>query len=121
MKVSIWAIAAVLGLAPLTVHAETPPDGVYDCFGPSMVGTEISLAGAKFSVIGPDAYISRGGASGHFRFDGLTLAMVDGPYAGLRFHKVAAWSFRMLRANGDEGPFMCPLNNAKDPRRPNSW
>ncbi|MEI9997177.1 MAG: hypothetical protein WDM91_21455 [Rhizomicrobium sp.] len=110
------------------------PHGVYDCFGPSKaggrspdswegirsVGTQLD-AGGKFSVLGPDLYLSRGGKTGHFRFDGHTLSMVDGPYAGIRYHKVSDWSFRMLRANGDEGPFMCPINVAKDPRNPQAW
>ena len=140
LALALTSAGAVFSAAPASAQQNTGraapgvPLGVYDCFGPSKaggvpddvgtgirgVGTELD-AGGKFSVLGPDLYLSRGGKTGHFHFDGLTLTMVDGPYAGIRYHKVAAWSFRMLRDNGVEGPFMCPRNTAKDPRNPKVW
>jgi hypothetical protein len=105
------------------------PNGVYDCYGTGLAegdtighgATQLNVSGGKFSVVGADAYLSRGGATGHFSFDGLTLAMIDGPYAGMRYHKVADWSFRQLMEDGQEGPVMCPLNTAKDANSPNLW
>lgn len=132
MKSGVWVIAAGLALAAASAaYAENPPGGVYDCFGPSMVtgpnfdvrrATNLNISGAKFSILSPGVYLSRGGKKGHFKFDGHTLNMVDGPYKGINYHKVDGyWTFRMLRENGDEGPFMCPRNTAKDLNKPNAW
>ena len=115
MKVISWALAAALGLAALPAYAAdtAAPGGVYDCFGPKLAGgkyLDLDISGAKFSVISPGQYLSRGGKTGHFKFDGLTLSMVDGPYSGLKFHKA-----------GEEGPFMCPRNVAKDMHNSNAW
>ena len=125
MKVLFLAAAAMAGLMATPALAVDVPGGVYDCFGPHLAAgdshLDLEMSGAKFSVISPGTYLSRGGATGHFTFDGKTLAMTNGPYAGLKFHKVADWSFRMLRDNGDEGPFMCPRNTAKDMHAPNKW
>ena len=135
MTARLWIIAATLAFAASPAFAENPPNGVYDCYGPSKaggvhtehtdgirsVGTQLD-AGGKFSILSPGTYLSRGNKTGHFTFDGLTLSMTDGPYAGIRYHKAPGfWSFRMLRDNGVEGPFMCPINTAKNPRTPNAW
>jgi hypothetical protein len=119
-------MVGLLGLAALPAQAAdvSVPGGVYDCYGPKLAGgryLDLDMSGAKFSVISPGQYLSRGGKTGHFSFDGKTLSMKDGPYAGLKFHKAAEWSFRMLRETGEDGPFMCPRNVAKDPHKPNAW
>jgi hypothetical protein len=125
---ALGALAAVS--APLRAQAEDVPAGVYDCYGSGLAegsrventAGQLTVSGAKFSVIGRGQYLSRGGKTGRFAFDGLTLSMLDGPYAGLRYHRVSAlWTFRMLRANGNESQFMCPRNIVKNPRNPNSW
>ena len=146
MKTGHLAIVAMLSLASLPARAADVPGGVYDCYGRSMVGgrgSDVEGAGrngqtpyisegagrgaiggsaSKFSVIGPGTYLSRGGTTGHFTFDGKTLAMMDGPYSGLKFHKVDDfWTFRMLFDTGEEGPVMCPQNLAKDAKAPNRW
>ncbi len=129
MKWILSVVMAFVATAPLKAQTSSVPAGVYDCFGPGMAegGTvghgagQLNVSGAKFSVIGPGQYLSRGGKTGHFAFDGVTLSMSDGPYRGMRFHKVAQWSFRMLREDGVEGPFMCPRNTSKDPRKPDKW
>ena len=110
--------------------AEQVPVGVYDCYGRGMAegnqlrdkAGQLNLGGSKFSVIGDGQYLSHGGTTGHFRFDGLTLSMTDGPYAGQRFKKVPDfWSFRLLFANGEMGPVSCPINKAKDAHQPSRW
>lgn len=135
MRSILGPTVAVLGLAAFPALAADPPEGVYDCYGPSMAGGRspdiregagrggtLNTSGGKFSIVGPGMYLSRGGKTGRFTFDGLTLSMVDGPYSGIRYHKDPAyWTFRMLRENGDEGPIMCPRNEAKDPRNPTAW
>jgi hypothetical protein len=122
--VAAVAVAAA-SLAALPARAADVPGGVYDCYGPKLAGgpyLDLMMSGAKFSVISPGQYLSREGKTGHFKFDGLTLSMVDGPYAGLKFHKDPQyWSFRMLRETGEEGPFTCPQNLVKDPHKPNAW
>ena len=146
MRTGLFAIVAMLSFSAVPVRAADVPEGVYDCYGRSVAGGRgsdqegagrdgrtpyisegagrgaVDGSASKFSVIGPETYLSRGGATGHFAFDGTTLAMMDGPYSGLRFHKVADfWTFRMLFDTGEEGPVMCPQNLAKDARAPNRW
>jgi hypothetical protein len=146
MKIELFTVVAILSLAALPAHAAVVPGGVYDCYGRSAVGgrgSNVEGAGldgrtpyisegagggavggsaSKFSVVGPNTYLSRGGTTGHFTFDGKTLAMTDGPYKGLKFHKADGfWSFRMLTNTGEEGPVMCPQNLAKDAKAPNKW
>lgn len=130
MKFSVVPLLVILSITSAEAQGGPLPQGVYDCFGPGMAegGTvghgagQLNVSGAKFSVIGPDQYLSRGGKTGRFVFDGVTLLLADGPYEGLRFHKVTPqWTFRMLRENGQEGPFICPRNPTKDPRDPNKW
>lgn len=130
MRLTLCAAAAGMMLTAFPALAQTVPVGVYDCYGRGMAegdrkrdtAGQLDLGGSKFSVIGAGQYLSHGVTTGHFRFDGLILAMIDGPYAGQRFQKVADfWSFRLLRASGEMGPVSCPLNTAKDARRPNGW
>lgn len=127
MRLTLCLVTLVTLVTPAV--AQQLPTGVYDCYGRGMAegnrvrdtAGQLNLGGSKFSVIGADQYLSRGGATGHFRFDGLTLSMTDGPYSGQQFKKVADWSFRLLRPNGDMSPVTCPLNTAKDAHRPNLW
>lgn len=127
MRLTLCLVTLVTLVTPAV--AQQLPTGVYDCYGRGMAegnrvrdtAGQLNLGGSKFSVIGGHVYLSRGGETGHFRFDGLTLSMTDGPYSGQQFKKVADWSFRLLRPNGDMSPVTCPLNTAKDAHRPNLW
>jgi hypothetical protein len=125
LKTVAAMVVVTMGLAALPARAADVPGGVYDCYGPKLAGgqyLDLMTSGAKFSVISPGKYLSREGKAGNFSFDGHTLSMKDGPYAGLKFHKdPKGWSFRMLRDTGEEGPFTCPQNLAKDPHKPNAW
>lgn len=126
-----FTLCCLIILATLVTPAvaQQVPNGVYDCYGRGMAegnqvrdtAGQLNLGGSKFSVIGADQYLSRGGKTGHFRFDGLILSISDGPYSGQRFKKVADWSFRLLRPNDDLSPVSCPLNAAKDAHQPNRW
>lgn len=116
MKLSVGALSVLLGLISCQAWAEEVPPGVYDCFGTYNIDT------GKFSVLDSGQYMSRGGGVGSFDFDGVTLTMVDGPYAGIKYRKESpAWTFRMLRDSGEDSPFVCPRNTTKDPRKPNAW
>jgi hypothetical protein len=97
--------------------AGSVPIGVYNCFGTYDIDT------GKFSVTAPGRYMSRGGGTGTFEFDGSMLTMVDGPYAGIRYRKEnAQWEFRMLKEDtGEDSPFVCPLNTSLDTGKPDSW
>jgi hypothetical protein len=137
MKALALSMTLVVSLAATQARAADVPGGVYDCFGrlaangytpdrgagirsPSVTG--VSTSASKFSVIAPGRYLSRGGTKGKYKFDGQTLTLVDGPYAGLRFHKVSPeWTFRMLNPDGSENAVMCPRNTGKDPQQPNAW
>ena len=128
MRLALCLVVLTTIVTPAVAQQQVPT-GVYDCYGRGMAegnqvrdtAGQLNLGGSKFSVIGAGQYLSRGGATGHFRFDGTTLSITDGPYSGQRFKKVADWSFRLLRPNGDMGPVSCPLNTAKDAHQPNRW
>jgi hypothetical protein len=125
VKTVLWAAAAVLFTAVSPALADDVPGGVYDCYGPSLAAgpnIDISLHAGQFGVLSPGKYMSRNGKTGHFKFDGLTLTMTDGPLKGIRYQKVPDfWSFRILRETGEMGPFSCPRVTAKDPGAPNKW
>ncbi len=127
----VWCTTAMmLGLLASPVMAEQVPVGVYDCFGSGLAEGEVlrgaagqlTLSGGKFAVFGPGKYLSRGGKTGSFSFDGSTLKMIDGPYAGISYlREKPYWAFHMYRPNGQLNHFNCPLNTAKDPQKPNAW
>ena len=145
-KAVISCAFALVALSIVGARAADVPSGVYECFGrlaatiddasnedanapdasdPSKrsdTAGATSTSASPFSVISPGTYMGEDGSVGHFSFDGLTLSLIDGSYAGQRFHKATpAWTLRMLKRDGGESAVMCPRNTTKDRNDPNAW
>lgn len=110
-------LAAMLGTSAFAQDFIAAPlrPGVYECYNQN--ATTVPL---MFGLIDSSTYMDAGGRQGRYAYDAASgvLSLDAGSPTPARYKRVAVNNFRLLRENGELGGFVCPLNPAKDPRRP---
>ena len=92
MRRLIPAVALAAGLASAAGAQAQPPTGVYACYE------------ARYQQGAPGCVNSGTGI----------LSMTDGSLHGVKYKRVADWSFRKLDDAGKETAFTCPLDPKKN-------
>jgi hypothetical protein len=101
--------------------AESPPHGVYSCYDAIMdykMRLNITpMPFVMFGLINDNTYSDYDGHHGHYRYDAGTgvLTMLDGSREGWRYHKDAAWAFRLIDNKNGTEIYTCPFEAAKNP------
>lgn len=127
------ALASFVACTTAAVAAQ-PPLGVYACYearyeqgAPGCVQTSLGCFGMRiivtpvmyFGLLDGTTYSDYDGRTGHYVYNPATslISMTDGSLHGVRYKRVADWSFRKLDDSGKETAFTCPLDKGKDPRK----
>jgi hypothetical protein len=106
-------VPAAQGASAADLAARISP-GVYECYGQNaMVGP------MAFSILDGATYMGSNGRTGRYAYNARTgVLLLDPGGQPARFKRSTSRSFYALNPDGSPAGFTCPLNTAKNPRRP---